>query len=73
MLIVCESSSHFVNYLKNPIFDMKVHLIRKETIESYTRDNAQSRTGFEEWCTKLNTLIGMFLKICKTPSQVQIY
>jgi len=32
---------------------MKVHLIRKETIESYTKRNAQSRTGFDEWCSKL--------------------
>lgn len=33
---------------------MKVHLIRKETIETYARQNAQSRVAFNEWCTKLN-------------------
>ncbi len=32
---------------------MKVHLIRKETIEAYTKDNAQSRLSFAEWRTKL--------------------
>lgn len=34
-------------------FAMKVHLIRKETIESFSRKNAQSRTGFMEFLTKL--------------------
>lgn len=32
---------------------MKVHLIRKETIEAYTKRNAQSRVPFNEWCGKL--------------------
>jgi mRNA interferase HigB len=32
---------------------MKVHLIRKETIEGYARDNARSRSSFEEWMGKL--------------------
>ena len=32
---------------------MKVHLIRKETIEDFCRQNAQSRTSFTEWLTKL--------------------
>ena len=32
---------------------MKVHLIRKETIESYSAANAQSRASFGEWLTKL--------------------
>jgi len=32
---------------------MKVHLIRKETIEEFCRQNAQSRTSFTEWLTKL--------------------
>ena len=32
---------------------MKVHLIRKETIETFAQQNAQSRVGFEEWTTKL--------------------
>lgn len=32
---------------------MKVHLIRKETIESFTKKNAQSRKGFGEFLTKL--------------------
>ena len=31
---------------------MKVHLIRKESIEEYTGHNAQSRTSFSEWLTK---------------------
>jgi len=32
---------------------MKVHLIRKETIEMYARQNAQSRTSLEEWLTRV--------------------
>lgn len=32
---------------------MKVHLIRKETIEAFARKNAQSRAAFEEWLAKI--------------------
>ena len=32
---------------------MKVHLIRKDTIEGYATSNARSRPSFEEWLTKL--------------------
>jgi len=32
---------------------VKIHLIRKETIETFTKENAQSRVSFDEWCTKL--------------------
>jgi mRNA interferase HigB len=32
---------------------MKVHLIRKETIEHFARQNARSRSSFQEWLTKL--------------------
>jgi mRNA interferase HigB len=32
---------------------MKVHLIRKETIEEYAQRNARSRTSFEDWLEKL--------------------
>jgi mRNA interferase HigB len=32
---------------------MKIHLIRKETIEEFTRQNARSRVSFEEWLAKL--------------------
>lgn len=32
---------------------MKVHLIRKETIEAFTGQNAQSRVSFGEWYAKL--------------------
>ena len=32
---------------------MKVHLIRKETIEQFTKGNAQSRVSFSEWLTKI--------------------
>jgi len=32
---------------------MKVHLIRKETIEGFVTQNARSRASFEEWLTKL--------------------
>jgi mRNA interferase HigB len=38
---------------KKPIFVMRVHLIRKETIEAFAKQNAQSRIGFEEWHIKL--------------------
>lgn len=32
---------------------MKVHLIRKESIEKYAQQNAQSRTSLGEWLTKV--------------------
>lgn len=32
---------------------MRVHLIRKETIEEFSRRNAQSRTSFAGWLTKI--------------------
>ena len=32
---------------------MKVHLIRKESIESFAKQHVQSRGPFEEWSTKL--------------------
>ena|SRR5579871_822101 len=32
---------------------MKVHLIRKETIEAFAKRNAQSRVSFDEWLIKL--------------------
>ncbi len=32
---------------------MKVHLIRKETIEEYVKGNSQSRLSFSEWLTKI--------------------
>ena len=32
---------------------MKVHLIRKETIEAYARQNVQSRASLEEWLTRV--------------------
>jgi hypothetical protein len=36
----------------NHTFGMKVHLIRKETLAEFARQNAQSRTSFAEWLTK---------------------
>ena len=32
---------------------MKIHLIRKETIEEFARLNAQSRISFAHWLTKV--------------------
>jgi len=32
---------------------MRIHLIRKDTIEQFGSKNAQSRGPFEEWLTKL--------------------
>lgn len=32
---------------------MKVHLIRRETIDAYKKQNAQSRVSLEEWLVKL--------------------
>jgi mRNA interferase HigB len=32
---------------------MKVHIIRKETIEEFARQNARSRPSLEEWLTKV--------------------
>lgn len=37
----------------NSIFGMRVHLIRKETIEDFSRQNAQSRISFAEWLAKI--------------------
>jgi mRNA interferase HigB len=43
-----------VNFLNiNSIFGMKVHLIRKETIEHFASGNSGSRSPFAEWLTKL--------------------
>lgn len=32
---------------------MKVHLIRRETVDAYKKQNAQSRLPLEEWLVKL--------------------
>lgn len=32
---------------------MKLHLIRRETIDAYKRENTQSRISFDEWLIKL--------------------
>jgi mRNA interferase HigB len=32
---------------------MKVHLIRKATIEVFARSNARSRASFEDWLEKI--------------------
>lgn len=32
---------------------MKVHLIRKQTIEEFAQKNVQSRASFAEWLTKV--------------------
>lgn len=32
---------------------MKIHLIRKETIEVFARKNPQSKVSFKEWLTKI--------------------
>lgn len=32
---------------------MRVHLIRRETIEAFVKQNAQSRIAFHEWTIKL--------------------
>lgn len=32
---------------------MKVHLIRRETIEAFAQQNAQSRVSFDEWLIRL--------------------
>ena len=34
---------------------MKVHLIRKETIEGYCKNNAQSRVSFSIWLTAIKS------------------
>lgn len=47
-------SSQKVNFSNTyPIFAMKVHLIRKETIEAFARQNAQSRASLENWLAKV--------------------
>lgn len=43
-----------MNFSKlNLIFGMKVHLIRKETIEEFARQNPQSRAPLKDWLTKI--------------------
>lgn len=32
---------------------MKIHLIRRDTIEAFAQQNAQSRVAFKEWLSKL--------------------
>ncbi len=39
--------------MKKRNFAMKVHLIRKETIEDFVRHNAQGRAAFTEWLIKV--------------------
>ena len=39
--------------MKKRNFAMKVHLIRKETIEDFVKHNAQSRSSFTEWLIKI--------------------
>ena len=34
-------------------FGMKVHLIRKESIKDFAKHNAQSRTSFTDWLSKI--------------------
>lgn len=41
----------FINFVKCK--RMKVHLVKKETIEDYAKDNAGCRSSFELWLTKL--------------------
>lgn len=50
MLIKFSKSELYVNL---PYICMKVHLIRKETIEDFADNNAQSRTSLAEWLTKV--------------------
>ena len=43
-----------MNLLKiNPTFTLKIHLIRKETIEEFAGQNAQSRASLTEWLNKI--------------------
>lgn len=42
-----------MNRVAFTIFIMKIHLIRKETIEAFIKQNAQSSSAFEEWSNKL--------------------
>lgn len=37
---------------------MKVHLIRRETVDAYKKENAQSRVSFDEWLVKLKYAFG---------------
>ncbi len=43
----------FCELQKNCTFVMKVHLIRKKTIDAFAKKNVQSRLSFEECCAKL--------------------
>lgn len=36
---------------------MKVHLIKRDTVEEFARQNAQSRTALEEWLTKVKNAV----------------
>lgn len=52
---------------------MKVHLIRKETIEYFAKKNAQSRVSFTEWLTKTRYADWESRRTYKILSRVQIY
>jgi mRNA interferase HigB len=45
---------------------MKVHLIRKETIETFVKQNAQSRVSYENWFIKLK------FANWETPADIQV-
>ena len=53
-------------FYEKRIFVVKVHLVRKETIDVYTKQNAQSRASFNEWCVKLK------YADWKTPADMQV-
>lgn len=40
-------------FINLPYICMKVHLIRKETVEDFADNNAQSRISLAEWLTKV--------------------
>ncbi len=51
---------------------MKVHLIRKETITGFARQNAQSRVYFSAWLTKIKYADWSHLQIYRLLSRALI-
>ncbi len=50
-----DLSSHFVNYLLILLYiNMRVHLIKKQTIEIYVLGQARSKSSFAQWLTAIH-------------------
>ncbi len=46
-------SSLLENFLVYSLCEMKVHLIKRQTIEDFAKENVQSRMSFQDWLVKV--------------------